>query len=80
MSYKILRGDFMSVISLRLDDRDDRLVREYAKLNNVSISEFIRKVVVEKIEDEIDVRAFDNALKNMKSTHTMDDVRKELGL
>lgn len=70
----------MSVISLRLDNRDDKLVREYAKLNNISISEFIRKVVIEKIEDEIDVRAFDNALKNMKSTHTMDDVRKELGL
>lgn len=70
----------MSVISLRLDDRDDRLVREYAKLNNVSISEFIRKVVVEKIENEIDVRTFDNALKNMKSTHSIDDVRKELGL
>lgn len=70
----------MSTVSLRLDDRDSKLLREYAKLNNVSISEFIRKVVIEKIEDEIDITAFDKAYNEEEKRYSFDEAMKELGL
>ena len=70
----------MSTVSLRLDDRDDRLVREYAKLNNLSISEFIRKVIIEKIEDEIDIKAFDKAFKKSEKTYSFNEAMEEIGL
>ncbi|MGL6064654.1 MAG: type II toxin-antitoxin system RelB family antitoxin [Fusobacteriaceae bacterium] len=70
----------MSTVSLRLDDRDDKLVREYAKLNNLSISEFIRKVVIEKIEDEIDIKAFDKAFTESEIVYSFHDAMKEIGL
>ena len=37
----------MSDILLKLNDRDERLIRDYTKLNNLSIAEFIRKVIIE---------------------------------
>ncbi len=38
----------MSTISLRLNDRDDELVRKFAAIHNVSVSELIRNAVIEK--------------------------------
>ena len=37
----------MSDILLKLNDRDERLIRDYTKSNNLSIAEFIRKVIIE---------------------------------
>ncbi|TAA72844.1 type II toxin-antitoxin system RelB family antitoxin [Planococcus salinarum] len=70
----------MPTISLRVDDRDSKLIRDYAKLKNTSVSDLMRNATIEKIEDEIDVENFDHVLANMEKTHSLDDVKKELGL
>lgn len=38
------------VISLRLNDQENDLIREFANLYGMSMSEFIRSTVMERIE------------------------------
>lgn len=57
--------------------------RSYAALKNISVSELVRQAVMEKIEDEIDLKLFDEAKEDFKKnprTYTLDEVEKELGL
>lgn len=70
-------------ISLRLSEQDAKLIKDYAKLNNISVSDLFRQTVIERIEDEIDLEAYNKAyeeyLKDPK-TYTLEEVKKELGL
>lgn len=69
-------------ISVRLSDKDTELIKSYADMNNISLSELVRNAVIEKIEDEYDLKAYYEAIeeynKNPK-TYTLDEVEKELG-
>ncbi|MGG2295768.1 DUF6290 family protein, partial [Enterococcus faecium] len=38
----------MTVISLRIDTQEDKLIKEYAKAKNISVSALIRSSVLEK--------------------------------
>ena len=70
-------------ISLRLSEEDTKLIKDYAKVNNMSVSDLIRQAVIEKIEDEIDLAAYNKAIetyrKNPKA-YTLEEVEKEFGL
>lgn len=70
-------------ISVRLNDKDTDLIKAYAKLNNISISELVRNTILEKIEDEYDLKSYYEAIeeynKNPKA-YTMDEMKKELEL
>lgn len=68
------------MISLRLSEKDEGLIREYAKLHHITLTDLFRESVIEKIENEIDLENFENALKNMKKTYSFEEVEKELGL
>lgn len=70
----------MATISLRLDERDHELIKRYAAINNVSMSKLLRDAAIEKIEDELDTTLFDKAVKEMKRTYTLEEVKQELGL
>ncbi|RNF41214.1 type II toxin-antitoxin system RelB family antitoxin [Planococcus salinus] len=70
----------MATISLRVDERDSKLIRDYAKLKKTSVSDLMRNAIIEKIEDEIDLENFDRVLDSMEKTHSLEDVKKELGL
>lgn len=70
----------MATISLRVDERDSKLIRDYAKLKKTSVSDLMRNAIIEKIEDEIDLENFDRVLATMEKTHSLADVKKELGL
>lgn len=70
----------MATFSLRVDERDSKLIRDYAKLKNTSVSDLMRNAIIEKIEDEIDLENFDRVLASMEETHSLEDVKKELGL
>ena len=72
----------MSTISLRLNDRDNTLIRKYAELNGMELSAFIRQTVIEKIEDEYDLALFDkvwNEERNQKRI-SHEQLKSELGL
>ena len=40
-------------ISLRLSEQDALLIKKYAEINGLSISELVRQAVLEKIENEL---------------------------
>ena len=70
-------------ISLRLSDEDTLLIKKYAELNKLSVSDLIRQTVMERIENEYDLAAFDKAMAEFKDTpvtYSLDDVERELGL
>jgi len=70
----------MSTISLRLDERDHELIKRYAAINNISMSKLMRDAAIEKIEDDLDTALFDQAIKQIKKTYTLEEVKQELGL
>lgn len=70
-------------ISLRLSDNDEMLVKKFAEMHNISVTELLRQSVFEHIEDEYDLNAYDQALAEYEkdsTTYTLDEVEKELGL
>ena len=70
-------------ISVRLSDKDTEIIKAYADMNNMSLSELVRKAILEKIEDEYDLKAYYEAMEEYKknpTTYTLDEVEKELGL
>ena len=67
-------------ISIRLSQEDEKLIREYANLKHMSLSDLLRNSVIEKIEDETDLKSSDKAMKDMKKTYSYDEGKKELGL
>lgn len=72
----------MSTISLRLNDKEDALIRKYAELNNMDLSAFIRQAVIERIEEEYDLALFNQVWEQEKDQERMshEDLKKELGL
>lgn len=72
----------MSTISLRLNEKEDTLIRKYAELHHVELSTFIRQTIIEKIEDEYDLTLFNKVWEEEKDQDRIshDRVKKELGL
>ncbi|AYE38806.1 type II toxin-antitoxin system RelB family antitoxin [Companilactobacillus zhachilii] len=57
----------MAVIALDLDEQDEKLIKNYAKSKNISVSAFLRSVAVEKIEDDLDDRLYEKAVRESKN-------------
>jgi len=73
----------MSIIQARLSDEDEALVMQYVKVKNISVSELIREAILEKIEDEIDLQLYEEALAEFEKSpaaYALDAVEKELGI
>ncbi len=70
-------------ISVRLNEQDTKLIKAYAQINNISLSDLVRNAILEKIENEYDLECYENAMKEYekdKKTYTMNDIKEELGL
>lgn len=70
-------------ISLRLNDADTMLIKKYAEMNGMSVSDLIRQSVLERIEDEFDLKVYEAAMAEYRAkplAYTMDEMDKELGL
>ncbi len=70
-------------ISIRLNEEDAKLIKSYAKINKTTISEFVRKAVLEKIEDEYDLECYYKAMEEFKKnpkTYTHEEVKRMLNI
>ena len=70
-------------ISLRLNEADSMLFKKYAEMNGISVSELVRRSVLEHIEEEYDLQAYEEAIAEYHEnpiTYSLDEVEKELGL
>lgn len=45
-----------ATMTLRLQNSEKKLLQSYALLQGLSLSEFVKKAALEKIEDEIDLK------------------------
>lgn len=77
----------MKTISLKMTDEDAKLIHDYAAMNNLSLSEFIRETILDRIEDEMEIsETFAKELLQAKEestngkSYTLEEVRKELGI
>ena len=70
-------------ISLRLSNEEALLIKKYAEINKVSLSDLIRQTVMERIETEYDLEMFDKAMSEYKDNpvlYSLDEVEREIGL
>ena len=70
-------------ISLRLSEKDAMLLKRYAELKNLTMTELVRQSVMEHIEDELDLQAYEEAMAEYRAnpvTYTHDEVREMLEL
>lgn len=73
----------MSIISLRMNDQEARVIKDYAKLNKMTVSELFRTSVFEKIEADIDLKLYNKAIeehRNSPNDISFDEMMKELDL
>ncbi|MCI8436156.1 MAG: ribbon-helix-helix protein, CopG family [Clostridia bacterium] len=70
-------------VSIRLNDSELAAIKTYAASYGMTVSECIRRAILEQIEDEYDLQVFEEAYAEYKKnpvTYTHEEVKKELGL
>lgn len=69
-------------MSVRLSPEEKELFQSFAKMHGLSMSELVRRSVLERIEDDYDLRVALKAMEEFKKdpvTYSHDEVRKMLG-
>lgn len=70
------------VYSIRFSPQEEELIEEYAAHYGMKISEVIRKLTIEAIEDEIDIEAYRKAKARFDEnpvSYSHEDVGRRLG-
>ncbi len=72
-----------ATMAIRLDEAEKHAIQDYAFVMGMSASEFARRAMLEKIEDELDYRIGVEALEEFEKnpvTHSSEEVMRELGM
>lgn len=72
-----------ATMTIRLSNDEKDLIAEYARAFGTSASEFMRRSALERIEDDIDLKAWKAAKTEFDAdpeTYSNDDVMHEFGL
>lgn len=70
-------------VSVRFDPEEEKLVKSYCSVHGISMSDAIRRSILEKIEDEFDLAEAEAALRKFEQdpvTIPWEQVKKELNL
>jgi len=73
----------MSVITLRLNEEDARIIKEYAAQERRSVSDVIRLAILDRIEDEYDLEAYKQAKAEFEKdpiSYSLDEIEQKYGL
>ncbi len=74
----------MAHVSLRVSEQEKNWMESYAKAHCLNLSDAIKQIFFEKLEDEYDLKIIEeheNDKKNGKVRYySLDEVKKELGL
>lgn len=68
-------------ISLRLSEEESILFKRYAEIHGITVSELVRQSVLERIEDEYDLKLYEKAIEEYRKnpvTYSLDEVEGEL--
>ena len=53
----------MSVVSIRFNDEEEEIVKNYVKSKETNLSQYIKNIIFEKIEEEYDLKLVQEYLK-----------------
>ena len=53
----------MSVVSIRFNDEEEEIVKKYVKSKGTNLSQYIKNIIFEKIEEEYDLKLVQEYLK-----------------
>ena len=73
----------MAVTSVRLTEEESGLIRSYCAIHGISMSDALKRALIERIEDEFDLAEFESAKKRYEEkpvSYSLEEVHKELGL
>ena len=68
-------------ISLRMSKEDTELVKKYAAFKGVSVSDLLRQTIMERIEEEYDLKCYKEAMAEYEQdpvTYSLDEVEQEI--
>ncbi|MEL4504883.1 DUF6290 family protein [Luteococcus sp. H138] len=69
----------MSTMTVRMNEQDAELVRKFAQFEGVTISDFARTAILEKIEDSYDLQELRQAIaQDTGERFSIDEVLAEL--
>lgn len=69
----------MSTMTVRMSNEDAALVRKYADFEGITISDFARSAILEKIEDSYDLQELREAIaEDTGERFSVDEVLEEL--
>lgn len=54
----------MSVISIRLNENEEKVIKKYIEAKGLSVSQYIKDLIFEKIEDEYDLEVIQEYVKS----------------
>ena len=66
----------MSVVSIRFNDEEEEIVKNYVKSKGTNLSQYIKNIIFEKIEEEYDLKLVQEYLK-AKSEETLNLIPSE---
>ena len=74
----------MGTITVRLNEDEEKVFNEYAKLYDMPLSTLFKKTLEEKIEDNIDMKIIEEYEEEVKNgsleTYSFDEVKEMLDL
>ena len=53
----------MSVVSIRFNDDEEEILKNYVKSKEINLSQYIKNIIFEKIEEEYDLKSVQEYLK-----------------
>ena len=68
-------------ISIRVTDEEQKLFKAYAELHGMTVSQLLKETLLERIENELDLTAYDEAMDNYRKnpkTYSFDEMMREL--
>ncbi len=71
----------MMSLSIRVSEKESKLIKKYAELNGTTVSEVMRQAILNKIEDEFDIFLYKQAYKEYEEnpkTYTIEEAKKIL--
>lgn len=73
----------MSVLSIRMSEVEYKALKNYAKVNSISMSKAMKDAFFERLEDEYDIEFFDKAYANYlkdQKTYSISEIKGFLNL
>lgn len=71
------------ILTLRISEKDSKLIKDFARFQGITVSEFMRRAALERIEDELDLRAAEKAYAEYLAdpvTYSHEEMGRLLGL